>query len=255
MSLETAVAQLTLQASQLLATPQALADQFTQGRGALEALYNNRLAARSVVIWVNAIGGSDANSGASPDQPLATLLRAVALIPPGGVGDVRLMSDITIQQQIELQGRSLTVRSDTSVRRRLTFGRGFQDAVAASGRQSMGFRLGGSSSLVILGLTLVVPPLDGNFVNVAPNSYGPFITSLDIAFSGTQQVTVAYCDIEQAATPFAALLGGLSMMTLYWFVNTLVGQQASMNGRVLEGVTNTAGTAPPVTLRTNLSQI
>lgn len=256
MSLEQSIASLTATATQLLSIPESLRSEFTAGRQALEALVNSRITTRTFVIWVNSNGGSDANTGASSAQPVATIARAVALIPAGAHAEIRLMSDHILTQQVQIYARSVTIRSDSSVRRRLTWGREIQGAVGAQGRQSIGFRLGGHAMLAITGLTLVVPPLDGNFTAITPNSYAPLITSADVSVAGPQCVTISYCDIEQPATPFAAILGSLAIMEFFWFVNTLVGGVVtSMNGRVLEGVTASGGTPPPSFLTTNLAQI
>jgi hypothetical protein len=255
MSLEQSVAALTARGAELLALPQALANQFTAGRAALEQIYTSRLAAKSTVIYLNAIDGIDTNTGSTTAQAVATLHAAVARIPTGGVGEIILKSDVTLTEQINVYGRSIVLRSDSNVRRRVVFGRSYEPDILALGRQSIGFRLGGAASLALVGLTVVVPPLDGIFVNVTPNTNAPLITTADVSLGGPQQVTIAYCDIEQPPTPFAALLGSLSLWNLYWFINTLTGPVQAIEGRLLQGFTSTSGTAPPAVLRTNLNLI
>mgnify|MGYP001810369948 CR=1 FL=1 len=242
MAFEQTAANLVQTATNLLAIPTQLAAEFTAGRQAYEASFAARSGVRSVVLWVHPVTGDDANTGATNATPVRTLARALALVPQGAFFDI--------------YGRSGVIRSDSAVRRRLTFGREIVQTVGASGRQSIGFRLGGSASLVLTNLTIAIPPLDGNFTGVAANSYAPMITSGDISAYGAQMVTIAYCDVENSETPFAGLLGGLSLWSLYWFVNTLVGTVTSMNGRVLDGTTSSAGTDPASrSMQTNLTLI
>ncbi|NJR20503.1 MAG: hypothetical protein HC777_02900, partial [Hyphomonadaceae bacterium] len=96
MSLAQSIANLTQQAAALLALPTQLAAQFTAGRDALETLYNSRLSAQSVGIYVNGVSGSDLNKGATSPTAVRTIHRAIALIPPGGVGEIVLETDIIL---------------------------------------------------------------------------------------------------------------------------------------------------------------
>ena len=62
-------------------------------------------------VYVDPTNGSDGNDG-SPDAPVQTLWKAVEIIPPGGVGEIILRGDISIQQNIFLNGKTLIIRRE-----------------------------------------------------------------------------------------------------------------------------------------------
>ena len=62
-------------------------------------------------IYVDPIEGNDENDGSS-DAPVKTLYKAVEIIPPGGVGEIILRGDISIQRNIYLNGRKLLIRRE-----------------------------------------------------------------------------------------------------------------------------------------------
>ncbi|MEX5515723.1 hypothetical protein [Pseudophaeobacter sp. 1A09344] len=69
------------------------------------------------VFYVDQVGGDDASPG-TVAEPLASISRAVALTPRGGICQVRLASDYILQERVELQRIQLEVIGQT-VRRAL----------------------------------------------------------------------------------------------------------------------------------------
>lgn len=59
-------------------------------------------------IYVDQLGGDDANDG-SENSPVQTLQRAVDLIPVGGIGEIILLSDYTLESNVNIQNKIVTI--------------------------------------------------------------------------------------------------------------------------------------------------
>ncbi len=122
MSLTTSITDLTAQVTQLIQTVDQQDDVVRAKIAELAAMVPNTYR----LFYVDAVNGSDANDGFSPDNALASLEEALIRVPPGGGAEIRLLSDVRIEQQRDLFASILFIvgwnrATDTEARRKITW--------------------------------------------------------------------------------------------------------------------------------------
>lgn len=253
MSLEASIAALTQQAGLLLDLPQTLATAATAKINEVGGVYNSRLAALETTVYINQTTGVDTAAGTA-GAPVKTIQRALAMTPLGGRCYALLQGPYTVDAPIAINQRHLLVRSETSVRHVVSFTRRLVDTVTPNLRSLDGFSLTGNASLVISGLRLNVPALDGTW----PTYTGSNETMIQLRSStdaGQRYYAIINCDLDIPASPFGALISDGVPQAAWISSNTLVGAATSLNGKVLRGYTNVAGVAPPAYFQTTLTAI
>lgn len=254
MSLESSIAALTQQAGLLMDLPQQVNAAAQAQIASMGAAYQSHIAGLSVSAYVDQINGLDTNSGALA-TPFKTIEKALSITPRGGFCCVLLKSDYTLTGDITVDGVHLSIVSDSSIKRALTFERQLLTAFTPALRAVRQFKLS-SGSLNLSGLTINFPFIDGDWGNYAPAN------SHIVGGNGSYQwrpidVTVFNCNVNIPASPFCSFIQSAVLADLHWYGNTLTGAVTSVNGRLLADQTNTAGvdTTTLPYLRTTLSTI
>lgn len=258
MSIEASIAQLTTAAGQLLAIPSQVQVVAQQRIQELTATWLERVASATIDVHVNDVaGGLDTNPGTA-ELPLRTIQRALQITPQGGTCIVRLQSAITLTAAVVIRGnRQLILMSDGPVKRAINVTRYIDGSTTPAFRYVHGFVVDGGSSLLMSGLRLVVPPLDGPFSAIAEGFGAQFIAGGSTTTPSPIDIFINTCEIEIPLAPYAALINNPNrLIVLEWTNNTLVGAITDIRGRLLTQYTNTAGTATPLRdLFTTMNQV
>lgn len=204
------------------------------------SVYSTRINSMAVNVYVNQALGVDTNPGTS-EAPVRTLNRALAMTPPGGLCNCFMQANYNVDVDVVVNNRILTLNSDSGVKYNLTFER-YAANLSTVFRGARAFFVGPSGHLNIRGLTVVVPPLDGNWTTLTPFNIG-LVNWHDSNQWGAVRVCVTECNWQIPASPFCSLFANSGIYVLQFFGNTLNGAITTMNGNVVSGVTNPAGTA------------
>lgn len=246
------LAALTAATTELTALRQALLP-VAQVRADLQAEFAARQAQMGVTFWVDPAAGLDTAAGTEA-APLRTVTQALARTPVGGRCEVRLTGPLEVAGQIRIDRRDLLVRSSSSTRHAVTFGR-----TAAGGARSTGhFYLMGRATFTAMLVRIVQPALagfEGTTLDADAACIRAAVVPSDGA-TGRAGVSLGAVDVELPATAFAPLMGG-TPLSLAWWNNTLVGAVSSVRGRLHELATSVSGTATATLpwLHTNLSEV
>ncbi|HRD79046.1 MAG TPA: hypothetical protein PK264_24460 [Hyphomicrobiaceae bacterium] len=260
MSLETQIAALTQQAGLLLDLPQQIATTATAKIAEVTAAYNQRMATFTVTVTVDEVTGLDTQPGTDA-LPVRTMAKALSMVPVGGVGTIRLASDVTLTATIRIANKRVVIVSNSAVRRKLSFAKLPWIAGASTYRGVAAFGLADGASLHFNFVELMIPDGAGDAhiphwfaspigVSVTPGAGAPDVGFYDVA-------------INLPATPYAAVIGvgfgsTLHRPTSLWvYAMTLPGAITSINGRLFHDITATAGTAAASLnwLTTNLTTV
>lgn len=252
-TLEQRITNFEEQAQELLDLPQEIANAATTQIGKVADDFQSHLNSLSVIKRVNHITGSDTGQGVEGD-PYKTVQRALEDCPRGGICWCYVEGDLHISSDVFIDGKRLALIQHESVKRELTFERiayGTTNqfrALAALTPQDGG-------SVVLSGWKIIIPPLDGNWGTLADTARAAVINSQSGPRMGHNSITLSDCEIEFPTTPFGALLGAGSPVSLY--VTGLVVTGEPIAGKILRGVTSAAGTDPATLSRisTNLTVI
>jgi len=243
MSLESSIATLTQQAGLLMDLPQQVADVAQAQIAAIGAAYQTHLATLSTTFYVDQVNGLDTQAG-TVNAPLKSLGKALALTPRGGICVALLKSDYTLADVTLVDGRLLAIVSDSVVKRNIYFSRLLDATTTPNNRYPACFKMSNDARIAFVGVTLNMPVLDGSWTAITlSGTYRGLISPG--GYFGYEEfgVAVSLCDVNIPTTPFCPLIMNSSGVHVHWFSNTLTGDVTSINGRLFEGQTNTAGVA------------
>lgn len=237
---EQQIAAFTQQAGLLLDLPQNIANTATAQINAVGNAYQARLNTSIGNFYVDQVNGLDTNPGTLA-APLKTITKALSLVPMGGRCQASLVGDYTIADTIVVDNRQLIVLSSTTVRNKLHCTRKLNAAVTPNTREVAGLRMIGQASITLYGLSIQVPALDGQWSAFNGGGNEVLFGSAGSYFVGAQSLAILSCDLNIPDPAFGALISSYYPMTLIVSGVTLTDQP--LNGKVVRGITNTAGTA------------
>jgi hypothetical protein len=253
MSLENSIAALTAQAGLLLDLPQTIANAAiaqVQNVGAAFTLNQSKMA---VNFAVNAVTGLDTNSGVV-GSPLKTIKRAVELAPVGCRLGIFLQSDYVMEDDVDLANVQMTISPDNATRRNFSFTRYVNNATVPASRGLKGFRFFHNASLVFINIALALPLLDGSWIALPQGSGSQLPFQRFGTTPGMAAVAFWACEITVPATAYSQMFGPVPVQLMLGST-TIVG---SLNGKIHETFTNTAGTAASAAghlIMTNLATV
>ena len=243
MSLESQIADLVSATNSLIAA-------FNTKKAGIDAAVAAAIAAvpaNSKSYYINALTGDDSAAGTAA-APLKTLDKAVSNTPVGGVCMAYLQADYQLTGVINVDGRYLHVRSDTSgVRRKLTSG--YYSSTSAGDTYMSGFVMHNGGYVMATDLSLVLPSPAG--LSPAPTgfTYSMFRTNLS---GGTvlAGIKLSSCDITVAADWAGWILGAPNSALVFEAYNVTF--PAVFGGRYVYAVTSGTSPATLPNLLTNL---
>lgn len=251
MSLESSVGALLASTSQLLAWGQQLGALTAAKVTEIGDAYVARVATYTTSRFVDPVNGSDANSGLTAASPLRSVQVAINAAPIGGIANVVLTAPLAIAgASISILQRQVRLSSSSGIKHAITFER----VSDGTNRSLRGFRLAGQAGLIIDGLRLVVPMLDGTFTGLAAG--GNEVLVGDGGPDGQMlNFGLVNSEIDIPAAPFGAVLVNGVPWRVY--IRGLTATGLAINGRFHRGYTNTAGTPTTATpdILTNLSSV
>ena len=251
------IADFETQANQLLDLPQQIADTAAERIDEIGDYWDARVAGMFTRVWVDQGSGDDAAAGTA-DAPLKSLGEALRRTPPGGVCEVRLAADYHIAQDETVRQTYLRLTSDGSVRHTVTVERTTATIANTAYRRTTGLWLRERAAVEFSGLTLVVPPLDGNWDNYTPRDvWSGLVFMRDTSSSGNALVKLRNCDVSVPSSPFCAVIGHGADYPLELHAYSLVATDQPLTGHLLSGATDTNGTdtATLPWLLTNLTTV
>lgn len=233
----------------------SIAGQATGAIAQVTAAYNQRLSSLVGSYVVNQATGSDSNVGSSA-SPLRSIEAAIAKVPRGGLVEIAMQTDYTIEAPITIGDRRVLIYSVTGVQRSINFSVTQDMSVTPGSRVCNGFRLDGSSALSILNMRVIVPPI-GAYAGLLDRLSAALFRQVSQYGLAAQSVCLLSCAIEIPAAPFGPIVQGDWPLTLAVIECSLPGAVTSLNGRLVGGYVNTSGvpanTVPSIT--TNLATI
>ncbi len=206
--------------------------------------------------YVHQQAGDDSADGTEA-APLRSIDEAIRRAPQGGICDVRLLADYHFTQPVPTGQRHVLVQSSSTVRHQITLERISEAFPSYTGRYTGGLRMSRGGSVEYRGLTLVVPALDGTWPSYTlVDSYAGHAQCGHSGESVLAMVRLAYCDVVIPSAAFCPLIGrGVHAVALE--AASLVATDQPLNGNLVEGITDPAGTDPATLpwLVTNLTQV
>lgn len=208
MSLEQSIADLQTQAGLLLDLPKEIRDEAITQITAIGNAYENHID-RLVEVFFVSNTGSDSASGLDNQNPLKTIQKAADLTPVGGISHIVLMSDIHVDENINVNGKCINIEAEGSVKFNLSFE---HYEIISNGTESSrvhSFTLANGGQISVRDLTIVLPHSDNNFAN---NRYGTN-TGLfkcspgNVALAGWMSVCIIDCDISRPANSQLTVVG------------------------------------------------
>lgn len=196
--------------------------------------------------------GNDGNEGTA-NAPLKTLAKAVALTPPGGVCNAYLMSDLQLPLgTLDASNRHLILQSHDGTRYQLSAQKGSRGIGGIIYRE-IGQIIFGRYPLTIDGLAVVMPSTDGGYEGMTSSAtYSTMFRYSGLDTRPTLRMALSNMNLYRPASPMGPLISKAEFF-LDLAVSSLTLTGSAMEGFWLASLTNTAGTAPPSTVRTNLS--
>jgi len=242
-TLEDRIADLQHQAGLLLDLPQQIADTATARINALGDYWQQRQSSMRSVSYVHQTIGDDAGGG-TEDEPIKSIEEALRRTPVGGVCEVRLMSAYHFVDVTEIGERELIIKSSSTIRHAITLERLRGAYTDPNGRRTGGPRLGFDSSVTYMGVTLVVPPLDGGWgdYQLYPQ-YSGFAQPGWSAQALLGRVRITLCDLSIPTNPYCPIVGFEGWRILALQCNSLVLTDQPYVGNLVAGATDPAGTA------------
>ena len=242
-TLEERIADLQDQAGRLLDLPQQIADTAQARINQIGSYWDARVQEMYTTAYVHQQTGDDDADG-TESAPLRSVEEALHRTPPGGVCEVRLMTNYHFAEIVPVSQTHLFLRSDSTLRHAVTLER--KSHTLSNGdivRISGGVRLRNRGSVFFNGLRLVVPPLDGAWGSYPlAEEYSGFAQTGNTSEAGRQLVKITYCDIEVPAEPFCAVVGNGSRYPLELFMSNCTATDQPLTGRLLSGASDTNGT-------------
>jgi hypothetical protein len=245
MSLETEIAALTSKATSLL-------DYFGNAKASIANALAAAVAAApeiSRTFYVDQAAGDDLAAGTLA-APMKTINRAVASTPSGGVCDVILLKDYTLDVTLNVRNRHLMIRgdsSDTNTRKLI-----INEFLSSTGTRMIGsFQVGSSVSLGFADLTLSLPNMA--LSNGALDTYCALIYAGGQTIPGFFPVKLYKVGFDLRGTFSAKIVGvGLPVLSLT-AVNTTI--PSALEGSLISGVS--AGKDPNTIpyLLTNIAKL
>lgn len=254
MSLESSIAALATQGGLLLDLPQQFSTMASAKLAEHTAWWMSRAAAMEAVFYVDPVAGVDTAAGTLV-APLKTIQRAVDLVPVGGTGWINLTGPVTLNAHITIKNRWISISSSSSTRHAINFERYSGTINATIHRRCYSFRLRGTASICISGLTLNVPALDFPYTTYSSDGNDFLMGSDGVVWLGTHSITLYSCDIAIPIAPFGALIS--DQMPLQFSLWSCTATNQALNGKIIRGITATGGTATSTVpyITTNLTTV
>lgn len=253
MSIESQIAAFTAQAGLLLDLPQQIQTTAATKINEITAAYTGRLNSLYINVFVHETLGLDTNPGTDA-LPFKTIAKAISVVPIGAIGFINLKSDYTQAERVTVSGKYITIRSADATRKAINFNRLLTLFGATQYRTIAGFNVEGNAGINFSNVRINVPALDGTWPSYPPLA-DSLITILNTATAGSLFVGFGYIDFDIPATQFGQLVLGAWPVNIFVGPTTFVGASTSLQGKIVMGYTNTAGTAPPPWVTVNMSTI
>lgn len=254
-SLEQQIADLQNQASLLLDLPQQMQTAALEHIEDIANSYQAHINSLEAVFFVSQ-NGDDSASGLDADSPLKTLSKAMNLTPMGGAAEVRLMSDIHVSEDVNVEGKTLDIISNNNVKHKITF----EHLIVQSGvnefSRPRSFHVDRMGSVSVRGLTLVLPHSNDIYSNLiydhASSIFKPSSNRVERGIITSVNLTAV--DIERPAGS-KVFLSARSNGLLVLGSNGVIETQAPMAGQWVHDVP--AGSSPSVIimLQTNIPSL
>ncbi len=238
------IADFETQANQLLDLPQQIADTAQARINQLGSYWDQHVNNMHTYMHVHQQNGDDAAAGTA-QAPLKSIDEALRRTPPGGVCDCILHSGYHFSEPLPVSQTFLAMSSAGTIRYPVTVERLTREWEGVQKRYSAGIELRYRGAVMMMGLTVTVPPLDGNWGTLDPIPYlQGFIQTGQANRLGGQLASLVYCDIAIPAAPFCAVVGNdVTRRPIELYVQSCVATDQPLEGNLLSSATDTNGTA------------
>lgn len=237
------ITQFVERAGELLELPQIMKDESDARLTALSNRYTSLIDTSYQFVFLDTVNGSDDNPGNNVDQPFKTINFALSRMDRGSRVWINVLSDLHIDEEIELNAIALRIHGSKSdgTRVRVTFDRERRVRTNNTDQRNLvGFTLHSGSHLELNGCIIIMPALGQDFDDTVVGDRGMFNSDLEKAL---MDLVIANSSMELPNTPFMPILGPNVRIAFMVVLNLLqIGDVTNPRGYWLNGVTSSSGT-------------
>lgn len=168
----------------------------------LDDRYNSILAGGLGIFYLDQSEGDDAHDG-SENAPIKTIAKALSMVPEGSSIRVKLISDLYVDEHIDIRNRRLIIEPADANKRHLTFKKDTSVSGSHTYRALYGFRTQMGGGVSLNKMIVNMPAVEGE--GALPSKNASIFQGTTVNTDFVADIIFQYCDFNWPANPWGAV--------------------------------------------------